>query len=192
LTEKARQVVILAQEEARILEHHYIDTEHILLGLFRVEEGLAAQVLESLDITAERVRAQIVRTVGSGEHLASGYIPFTPPAQRVRELAMREALSLGHDYIDTEHILLWLARADGGVAASILRRLKVDEEDIRGEVIRMLPASDEWLELPGEAETPPPGAIVNDDRRREALRRGNEVRLTRARLRRELETWPPG
>ena len=92
-TERARQVVVLAQEEARILKHNYIGTEHILLGLLREEEGLAARVLESLDITVERVRAQVVRIVGSGEEVTSGQIPFTPRAKKVLELALREALS---------------------------------------------------------------------------------------------------
>ena len=94
-TERARQVVVLAQEEARTLKHNYIGTEHILLGLLREEEGLAARVLESLDITVERVRAQVVRIVGSGEEVTSGQIPFTPRAKKVLELALREALSLG-------------------------------------------------------------------------------------------------
>src|SRR4051812_35706434 len=101
-TERARQVVVLAQEEARTLKHNYIGTEHILLGLLREEEGLAARVLESLDITVERVRAQVVRIVGSGEEVTSGQIPFTPRAKKVLELALREALSLGHNYIGTE------------------------------------------------------------------------------------------
>src|SRR5439155_755647 len=103
-TERARQVVVLAQEEARTLKHNYIGTEHILLGLLREEEGLAARVLESLDITVERVRAQVVRIVGSGEEVTSGQIPFTPRAKKVLELALREALSLGHNYIGTEKI----------------------------------------------------------------------------------------
>src|ERR687895_34298 len=122
-TERARQVVVLAQEEARTLKHNYIGTEHILLGLLREEEGLAARVLESLDITVERVRAQVVRIVGSGEEVTSGQIPFTPRAKKVLELALREALSLGHNYIGTEHILL---------------DFDADSEKIRNEVIRML------------------------------------------------------
>ena len=119
-TERARQVVVLAQEEARTLRHDYIGTEHILLGLLREKEGLAAEVLESLDITAERVRAQVVRIVGSGEGVTSGQVPFTPRARKVLELALHEALNLGHDYIGTEHILLGLVAEDEGVAARIL------------------------------------------------------------------------
>src|SRR3954467_8107153 len=137
-TERARQVVVLAQEEARILKHNYIGTEHILLGLLREEEGLAARVLESLDITVERVRAQVVRIVGSGEEVTSGQIPFTPRAKKVLELALREALSLGHNYIGTEHILLGLVRENNGVAARILLDFDADSEKIRNELIRML------------------------------------------------------
>jgi ATP-dependent Clp protease ATP-binding subunit ClpC len=137
-TERARQVVVLAQEEARTLKHNYIGTEHILLGLLREEEGLAARVLESLDITVERVRAQVVRIVGSGEEVTSGQIPFTPRAKKVLELALREALSLGHNYIGTEHILLGLVRENEGVAARLLLDFDADSEKIRNEVIRML------------------------------------------------------
>src|SRR4028118_194929 len=137
-TERACQVVVLAQEEARTLKHNYIGTEHILLGLLREEEGLAARVLESLDITVERVRAQVVRIVGSGEEVTSGQIPFTPRAKKVLELALREALSLGHNYIGTEHILLGLVRENEGVAARILLDFDADSEKIRNEVIRML------------------------------------------------------
>src|ERR671912_1583411 len=137
-TERARQVVVLAQEEARTLKHNYIGTEHILLGLLREEEGLAARVLESLDITTERVRSQVVRIVGSGEEVTAGQIPFTPRAKKVLELALREALSLGHNYIGTEHILLGLVRENEGVAARILLDFDADSEKIRNEVIRML------------------------------------------------------
>src|SRR5712672_1521504 len=137
-TDLAMQVVVLAQEEARILKHNYIGTEHILLGLLREEEGLAARVLESLDITVERVRSQVVRIVGSGEEVTAGQIPFTPRAKKVLELALREALSLGHNYIGTEHILLGLVRENEGVAARILLDFDADSDKIRNEVIRML------------------------------------------------------
>src|ERR1700709_1578922 len=136
--ERAPQGVVLAQEEARTLKHNYIGTEHILLGLLREEEGLAARVLESLDITVERVRSQVVRIVGSGEEVTSGQIPFTPRAKKVLELALREALSLGHNYIGTEHILLGLVRENEGVAARILLDFDADSDKIRNEVIRML------------------------------------------------------
>jgi ATP-dependent Clp protease ATP-binding subunit ClpC len=137
-TERARQVVVLAQDEARSLKHNYIGTEHILLGLLREEEGLAARVLESLDITVEEVRAQIARIVGQGDEVTTGQIPFTPRAKKVLELALREALSLGHNYIGTEHILLGLVRENEGVAARILLDFDADAEKIRNEIIRML------------------------------------------------------
>ena len=162
-TERARQVVVLAQEEARTLKHNYIGTEHILLGLLREEEGLAARVLESLDITVERVRAQVVRIVGSGEEVTSGQIPFTPRAKKVLELALREALSLGHNYIGTEHILLGLVRENEGVAARILLDFDADSEKIRNEVIRMLSG-------PGSRRQGSGGR-----RRRRRHRRGQEV-----------------
>jgi hypothetical protein len=136
-TERARQVVVLAQEEARTLKHNYIDTEHILLGLLLEEEGLAARVLDSLGITVERVREGVIRIVGSGDEITSGPIPFTPRAKTVFELAVREALSLGHNYIGTEHILLGLVRENEGVAARILLDFNVDSEKIRNEVIRL-------------------------------------------------------
>jgi ATP-dependent Clp protease ATP-binding subunit ClpC len=137
-TERARQVVVLAQDEARALKHNYIGTEHILLGLLREEEGLAARVLESLDVAAEEVRAQVLQIVGQGDEVTTGQIPFTPRAKKVLELAQREALSLAHNYIGTEHILLGLVRENEGVAARILRDLGAGSEKICDEVIRML------------------------------------------------------
>ncbi len=138
-TERARLVVVLAQEEARTLKHDCIGTEHILLGLVREQEGLAARVLESLGITVERVRAQVERIVGAGEEVTSGQIPFTPEAKMVLQRALREALSLGHSYIGTEHILLGLVRENEGVGARILLDFHADREMIRGEIIRMTP-----------------------------------------------------
>jgi len=137
-TERARQVVVLAQEEARSLKHNYIGTEHLLLGLLREEEGVAARVLDSLEISVEEVRAAVVRIVGSGEETPTGQIPFTPRAKKVLELALREALSLGHNYIGTEHILLGLIREDEGVAARILLDLDAEPDKIRNEVMRTL------------------------------------------------------
>jgi ATP-dependent Clp protease ATP-binding subunit ClpA len=138
-------VVVLAQEEARMLRHNYIGTEHLLLGLLREEEGLAARVLESLNVTVERVRAEVARIVGLGEEVTSGQIPFTPRAKKVLELALHESLSLGHNYIGTEHILLGLARENEedtsrtqGIAARTLLDLGADPEKIRNEMIRML------------------------------------------------------
>jgi ATP-dependent Clp protease ATP-binding subunit ClpA len=146
-TQQARQVVVCAQEEARGRPHNYIGTEHILLGLLREEQGLAARVLESLGVTVERVRAEVVRIVGPGEEPSSGQIPFTPQAKQVLEMALREALSLGHDYIATEHILLGLLRDNEGVAVRILLDCDVDLPDLRDEVIvrtgSVRPATDE-------------------------------------------------
>ena len=119
-TERARQVVVLAQEEARGLKHNYIGTEHILLGLVREEQGVAARVLESSGVTVERIREQVVRVVGRGEELSAVQIPFTPRAKHVFELALREALALHHNDIGTEHILLGLLRVNEGVAVRVL------------------------------------------------------------------------
>jgi ATP-dependent Clp protease ATP-binding subunit ClpA len=140
-TERARQVIILAQEEARALKHNYIGTEHVLLGLLREEEGLAARALASLGVTQENVRTAVLTIVGEGEKAVNGQIPFTPRAKKILELALREALSLGHSYIGTEHILLGLIRENEGVAARILLDLGTDAESIRNEVIRLLSQS---------------------------------------------------
>ncbi len=133
--------MVLAQEEARELSHNYIGTEHLLLGLLREEEGIAARALQSLEVTLEGVRGQIVQIVGAGEEETAGQIPFTPRAKKVLELALREALSLGHDYIGTEHILLGLVRENEGVAARILLDFDADAEKVRNEVIRALSGS---------------------------------------------------
>jgi ATP-dependent Clp protease ATP-binding subunit ClpC len=137
-TERARQVVVLAQDEARGLRHNYIGTEHLLLGLLREEEGIAARVLESLDVTVEEVRAQIERIVGLGDEAAAGQIPFTPRAKKALELGLQEAFALGHNHIGTEHVLLGLVRVDEGVAARILLDFDADARTIRNEVIRQL------------------------------------------------------
>jgi ATP-dependent Clp protease ATP-binding subunit ClpA len=137
-TERAREVIVLAQDEALALKHNYIGTEHILLGLLREEEGLAARVLESLDVTVEEVRAQVERIVGQGDEVTTGQIPFTPRAKKVLELSLREAMALGHNYIGTEHILLGVVRENEGVAARILLDFDADAEKIRNEIIRLL------------------------------------------------------
>jgi ATP-dependent Clp protease ATP-binding subunit ClpA len=137
-TERGRQVIVLAQDESRLLRHNFIGTEHLLLGLLREEEGLAARVLGALDITAELVRAQVTRIVGQGNEVATGQIPFTPRAKKVLELSLREALSLGHNYVGTEHILLGLVRENEGVAARILIHFDADADKVRNEIIRML------------------------------------------------------
>jgi ATP-dependent Clp protease ATP-binding subunit ClpA len=135
-TERARQVVVFAQDEARSLGHDYIGTEHLLLGLLREEEGLAARTLEEVEVTVEEVRAQVDRLVGRGNQGATGQIPFTPRAKSVLELSLREAIALNHDHIGTEHILLGLAREGGGTAMQILRDFDMDSERIRTELIR--------------------------------------------------------
>jgi ATP-dependent Clp protease ATP-binding subunit ClpC len=138
-TERARHVVVLAQDEARLLKHGYIGTEHLLLGLLREEEGIAARVLDTLDVTVEEARAQVLLVVGRGAKAPTGRpIPLAPAAKEALELALREALSLGHNCIGTEHILLGLVRENEGVAARILLEFDADLVTIRNEVIHML------------------------------------------------------
>jgi Clp amino terminal domain, pathogenicity island component len=153
-TEAARSVVVLAQDEARTLKHNYIGTEHILLGLLREEAGLAARALESLGVTLERTRAEVLKLVGSDEEVTPGQIPFTPRAKKVLELALREALSLGHNYIGTEHILLGLLGETEGVAARILVDFGADAEKVRTEVTRLLPAWHPPEGAPAQARVP--------------------------------------
>ena len=137
-TDRARRVVVLAQEEARLLNHNYIGTEHILLGLIHEGEGVAAKALESLDISLEAVRSQVEEIIGQGGSSPSGHIPFTPRAKKVLELSLREALQLGHNYIGTEHILLGLIREGEGVAAQVLVKLGADLSRVRQQVIQLL------------------------------------------------------
>src|SRR4051812_28126968 len=137
-TDRARRVVVLAQEEARMLNHNYIGTEHILLGLIHEGEGVAAKALESLGIALEGVRAQVEEIIGQGQQAPSGHIPFTPRAKKVLELSLREALQLGHNYIGTEHILLGLIREGEGVAAQVLQKLGADLNKVRQQVLQLL------------------------------------------------------
>ena len=137
-TDRARRVVVLAQEEARLLNHNYIGTEHILLGLIHEGEGVAAKALESLGISLEGVRGQVEELIGQGGSSPSGHIPFTPRAKKVLELSLREALQLGHNYIGTEHILLGLIREGEGVAAQVLVKLGADLSRVRQQVIQLL------------------------------------------------------
>jgi ATP-dependent Clp protease ATP-binding subunit ClpC len=137
-TDRARRVVVLAQEEARLLNHNYIGTEHILLGLIHEGEGVAAKALESLNISLEAVRSQVEEIIGQGGSSPSGHIPFTPRAKKVLELSLREALQLGHNYIGTEHILLGLIREGEGVAAQVLVKLGADLSRVRQQVIQLL------------------------------------------------------
>ncbi len=137
-TDRARRVVVLAQDEARLLDHNHIGTEHLLLGLVHEGEGVAARALESLGISLEAVRQQVEEAVGRGEQAPGGRIPFTPRAQKVLELSRREALQLGHNYIGTEHILLGLIREGEGVAAQVLVRLGADLNRVRQQVVQVL------------------------------------------------------
>ena len=140
-TDRARRVAVLAQEEARMLHHDHIGTEHILLGLLREGDGVAAQALESLGISLEAVRQHVGEITGQGQQAPSGHIPFTPRAKKVLELSLREALQLGHNYIGTEHILLGLLREGDGVAAQVLVKLGADPGRIRQQVIQLLAGS---------------------------------------------------
>jgi ATP-dependent Clp protease ATP-binding subunit ClpC len=155
-TDRARRVVVLAQEEARMLNHNYIGTEHILLGLIHEGEGVAAKALESLGISLEGVRQQVEEIIGQGQQAPSGHIPFTPRAKKVLELSLREALQLGHNYIGTEHILLGLIREGEGVAAQVLVKLGADLNRVRQQVIQLLSGYQAGKE-PAGAGTGAPG-----------------------------------
>ena len=156
-TDRARRVVVLAQEEARMLNHNYIGTEHLLLGLIHEGQGVAARALESLGVSLEAVRAQVEQIIGQGQEAPSGHIPFTPRAKKVLELSLRESRQLGHDYIGTEHLLLGLIREGSGVAAQVLVRLGADLNRTRQQVVQLLhgrqgeDVTSEDLPLPGDA-----------------------------------------
>jgi hypothetical protein len=137
-TDRARRVVVLAQEEARLLDHNYIGTEHILLGLVHEGEGVAARALESLDVSLQAVRAEVEQTIGRGVEQPGGHIPFTPRAKKVLELSLREALELGHNYIGTEHILLGLLREGEGIGAQVLIKLGAARDQVRQVVVQLL------------------------------------------------------
>ena len=163
-TDRARRVVVLAQEEARMLNHNYIGTEHILLGLIHEGEGVAAKGLETLGISLEAVRAQVEEIIGQGQQAPSGHIPFTPRAKKVLELSLREALQLGHNYIGTEHILLGLIREGEGVAAQVLVKLGADLTRVRQQVIQLLSGyqGKETVVQGGPAEGTPSTSLVLD------------------------------
>jgi ATP-dependent Clp protease ATP-binding subunit ClpA len=137
-TDRSRRVVVLAQEEARMLNHNYIGTEHILLGLVHEAEGVAAKALDSMSISLESIRREVQDIIGVGQAAPTGHIPFTPRAKKVLELSLREALQLGHNYIGTEHILLGLVREGEGVAAQVLQKLGADLDRVRQAVIQLL------------------------------------------------------
>jgi prophage maintenance system killer protein len=204
-TDRARRVVVLAQEEARALNHNYIGTEHILLGLIHEGEGVAAKALESLGISLGGVRQQVEEIIGQGQQPPSGRIPFTPRAKKVLELSLREALRLGHNYIGTEHILLALIREGEGVAAQVLVRLGADLNRVRQQVIQLLHG---YQGKEPAAPAVPPGLVDYDEKiaaareqkdaaldagefDRAATVRGEEKRLLDERARR-LAQWEDG
>jgi ATP-dependent Clp protease ATP-binding subunit ClpA len=211
-TDRARRVVVLAQEEARLLNHNYVGTEHLLLGLIHEGQGEAAKALELLGIRLEAVRAQVEEIVGRGQMAPTAHIPFTPRAKKVLELSLREAKQLGHNYIGTEHILLGLLREGEGVAAHVLVKLGADLSRARGQVIGLLSgdagteeaaartrlvrmtvpddlleAQEQFAEVRREKEA----AINAEDFDQAAALRDKEQQLLRMLVERELE-WRAG
>ena len=178
-TDRARRVVVLAQEEARMLNHNYIGTEHILLGLIHEGEGVAAKGLEALGISLEAVRSQVEEIIGQGQQAPSGHIPFTPRAKKVLELSLREALQLGHNYIGTEHILLGLIREGEGVAAQVLVKLGADLNRVRQQVIQLLSGyqGKEAVAQGGPAEGTPTTSLVLDQFGRNLTQAAREGKL---------------
>ncbi|HLS25306.1 MAG TPA: ATP-dependent Clp protease ATP-binding subunit [Beutenbergiaceae bacterium] len=178
-TDRARRVVVLAQEEARMLNHNYIGTEHILLGLIHEGEGVAAKALESLNISLEAVRQQVQEIIGEGQQAPSGHIPFTPRAKKVLELSLREALQLGHNYIGTEHILLGLIREGEGVAAQVLTKLGADLNRVRQQVIQLLSGyqGKEAVSAGGPSEGTPSGSAVLDQFGRNLTQAARDTKL---------------
>ena len=178
-TDRARRVVVLAQEEARMLNHNYIGTEHILLGLIHEGEGVAAKALEALGISLEAVRSQVEEIIGQGQQAPSGHIPFTPRAKKVLELSLREALQLGHNYIGTEHILLGLIREGEGVAAQVLVKLGADLNRVRQQVIQLLSGyqGKEAVAQGGPQEGTPTTSLVLDQFGRNLTQAAREGKL---------------
>src|SRR6476646_10356675 len=176
-TDRARRVVVLAQEEARMLNHNYIGTEHILLGLIHEGEGVAAKALESLGISLDAVREQVQEIIGQGQQAPSGHIPFTPRAKKVLELSLREALQLGHNYIGTEHILLGLIREGEGVAAQVLVKLGADLNKVRQQVIQLLNGYQSKEPAGTAAESTPSTSLVLDQFGRNLTQAAREGKL---------------
>ena len=176
-TDRARRVVVLAQEEARMLNHNYIGTEHILLGLIHEGEGVAAKALESLGISLDAVRQQVEEIIGQGQQAPSGHIPFTPRAKKVLELSLREALQLGHNYIGTEHILLGLIREGEGVAAQVLVKLGADLNRVRQQVIQLLSGYQSKEPAGTAAEATPSTSLVLDQFGRNLTQAAREGKL---------------
>jgi ATP-dependent Clp protease ATP-binding subunit ClpC len=178
-TDRARRVVVLAQEEAKMLNHNYIGTEHILLGLIHEGEGVAAKALESLGISLDAVREQVQDIIGQGQQQPTGHIPFTPRAKKVLELSLREALQLGHSYIGTEHILLGLIREGEGVAAQVLVKLGADLNRVRQQVIQLLSGyqGKEQVAVGGNDATPDKGSQILDQFGRNLTQAAREGKL---------------
>src|SRR5690625_3895647 len=178
-TDRARRVVVLAQDEARLLNHNYIGTEHILLGLIHEAEGVGAKALEALGVSLDAVREQVRDIIGEGNQTPSGHIPFTPRAKKVLELSLREALQLGHNYIGTEHILLGLIREGEGVAAQVLNKLGADLNRVRQPVIQLLSGyqAKETVASGGPAEGQPSGSAVLDQFGRNLTQAAREGKL---------------
>jgi ATP-dependent Clp protease ATP-binding subunit ClpA len=171
-TDRARRVVVLAQEEARMLNHNYVGTEHILLGLIHEGEGVAAKALESLGISLQTVREKVEEIIGQGQQAPSGHIPFTPRTKKALELSLRESLQLGHNYIGTEHILLGLISEGEGVAAQVLVRLGADLNRVRQEVIQLLHAHRSRTESSGPSER---SSVPGERSSRSGERQGTEA-----------------
>ena len=184
-TERARRVVVLAQEEARLLNHNYIGTEHVLLGLVREGEGLAAQALTTLEVPLDRVREQVEEIIGKGVESPTGHIPFTPRAKKVLELVLREALTLGHNYIGTEHLLLGLVREGEGVGAQVLQKMGADLNGVRVAVVELLSGyKEEPSGTPERVPAPGPEAWPLCPRCRASLEQVASYRV--------LDIRPPG
>jgi ATP-dependent Clp protease ATP-binding subunit ClpA len=184
-TDRARRVVVLAQEEARELGHNYIGTEHLLLGLLRERDGVAARALEALGIRLDAVRQEIRQIIGTGSGMPSGHIPFTPRAKKVLELSLREALQLGHNYIGTEHILLGLIHEGEGVAAQVLVKLGAGHDRVRQQVVQLLHGlepSEEPASLLGE------GPALEERFRTASAHTGPPVRVVGSRIQLESLT----
>jgi ATP-dependent Clp protease ATP-binding subunit ClpC len=185
-TDRARRVVVLAQEEARRLNHNYIGTEHLLLAMIAEGEGVAAQVLGSLDVSLSGMRTRVEEIIGRGGDSPEGHVPFTPRAKKVLELSLREAITLGHNYIGTEHLLLGLIREGEGVAAQVLVQQGAELQEIRRRVVTLVAGGTVPPEEPQGAAGTAPGAVIESlarenrqlrdevDRLREALRRLGE------------------
>jgi len=189
-TDRARRVVVQAQEESRRLNHNYIGTEHLLLGILREDQGSAAAALASLEVGLDAAREQVAEITGRGQQAPSGHIPFTPRAKKVLELSLREALGLGHPYIGPEHILLGLITEGHGVAVEVLRVLGADPEQVRARVIELAPAAGaEPADLPPTAR--PAGLTVTPAQIQQLLNRLSSIDRRLAAIERQLGLGEP-